>query len=97
MHLSDFKTLQTSKSWKCFHFLSENQPDYDCAEPLKLKLAFASMDVLAAPPFVAICFMGMWNSLVLDFVTAVDCEPHVLGDLLKITCKGGEQYIIVAQ
>lgn len=34
-------------------------------------------------------------------VVTVDCEPHVLGDLLKITCKCGKrkskQYIVIAQ
>ena len=97
MHLSDLKALQASKSWKNFYFLSENQPDYDCTEPLKASLTFTSMDILAAPPMAAIFLMGMGNYLGLDFVTAVDCEPHVLGDLLKIVCKGGEQYIVIAQ
>ena len=97
LHLSDFKTLQASKAWKRFIYLSENQPGYDCTEPLKASITFTSMDVLAVPPSSAICFMGMGNYLVVNFVTAVDCESHVLGDLLKITCKGGEQYIIVAQ
>lgn len=98
MHLSDLKALQASKAWKYFYFLSENQPGYDCTEPLKASLTFTSMDVFTLlPPLSAIYFMGMGNSLGLDFVTAVDCEPHVLGDLLKITCKGGKQYIVIAQ
>ena len=97
LHLSELKALQASKAWKHFYFLSENQPGYDCTEPLKASLAFTSMDVLAVPPFSAIYLMGMGNHLGLDFVTAVDRESHVLGDLLKITCKGGEQYIIIAQ
>lgn len=98
LHLSDLKALQASKAWRHFYFLSENQPDYDCTEPLKASLTFTSMDVLAVPPSSAIYLIGMGNYLGLDFVTAVDCESHVLGDLLKITCKGGEQqYIIVAQ
>ena len=97
MHLSDLQAMQASKAWKSFIYLSENQPDYDCAEPLKASLTFDSMDVLAIPPSSAIYFMGMGNYLGLDFVTAVDCEPHVLGDLLKITCKGEKQYIVVAQ
>lgn len=97
MHLSDLKALQASKTWKHFIYLTENQPGYDCTEPLKLSLTFSGMDVFTAPPLSAIYLMGMGNYMGLDFVTAVDCEPHVLGDLLKITCKGGEQHIIVAQ
>ena len=97
MYLSDLKALQASKAWRHFYFLSENQPGYDCAEPLKVGLTFTSMDVLAVPPSSAIYLMGMGSHMWLDFVTAVDCEPHVLGHLLKITCKGGEQYIVVAQ
>ena len=97
LRLSDFKALRASKLWKYFYFLSENQPGYDYTEPLKAGLTFTNMDVLAVPPSSAICLMGVGNYLGLDFVTAVDCESHVLGDLLKITCKGGEQYIIVAQ
>ncbi|MBD5117862.1 MAG: hypothetical protein HDT37_01900 [Clostridiales bacterium] len=97
MHLSDLKALQAAKAWKYFLYLSENQPGYDCTQPLKASLTFTSMDILAIPPMAAIFLMGMGNYLGLDFVTAVDCEPHVLGDLLKITCKGGKQHIIVAQ
>lgn len=97
LHLSELKALQASKLWKHFYFLSENQPDYDCTEPLKASLAFTSMDVLAVPPFSAIYLMGMGNHLGLDFITSVECEPHAIGDLLKITCKGGEEYIVVAQ
>ena len=97
LHLSDLKALRASKAWKHFHFLSENQPGYDCTEPLKLSLTFTSMDILAVPPMAAISFMGMGNYLGLDFVTAVDCEPHALGDLLKISCKGGKEYVVVAQ
>lgn len=97
MHLSDLKALQASKTWKRFYFLSENQPGYDCVEPLKVSLTFASMDIMTAPPFSAIYLMGIGNYMGLGFVTAVDCEPHVLGDLLKITCKGGELYIVIAQ
>ncbi len=97
LHLSDLKALRASKAWKHFHFLSENQPGYDCTEPLKLSLTFTSMDIITTPPFSAIYLMGMGNYLGLDFVTAVDCEPHVLGDLLKISCMGGEEYIIIAQ
>lgn len=96
MNLSDFKALQASKLWKHFYFLSENQPGYDCTEPLKASLAFTSMDVMTAPP-TAIYFMEMKNYVRLKFVTTVDCEPHILGDLLKISCKGGEWYIVVAQ
>lgn len=97
LRLSDLKALQAAKTWKRFIYLSENQPGYDCVEPLKLSLTFASMDIMTAPPFSAIYLMGMGNYIGLDFVTAVDCEPHVLGDLLKITCKDGEQYIVIAQ
>ena len=97
LHLSDFKALQASKAWKHFLYLSENQPGYDCAEPLKASLTFSSMDIMTTPPFSAIYFMAMGNYMGLDSVTTVDCEPHVLGDLLKVTCKGGEQYTIVAQ
>lgn len=96
LHLSDLKALQASKAWGHFYFLSENQPGYDCAEPLKASLTFTSMDVMTGSP-TAIYFMGTENYLGLNFVAAVDCESHVLGDLLKISCKGGEQYIIVAQ
>lgn len=96
MNLSDLKALQASKLWKHFYFLSENQPGYDCTEPLKASLAFTSMDVMTAPP-TAIYFMEMKNYVGLKFVTAVDCEPHILGDLLKITCKDGERYVVVAQ
>ena len=97
MHLLDLKALQASKGWKRFYFLSENQPDYDRTELLKLSLTFSSMDVLTTPPFFTIYLMKMDDCLGLDFITDVDCEPHVLGDLLRITCKGGEQYVIVAQ
>lgn len=97
LHLSDLKALQAAKTWKHFYFLSENQPGYDeDAEPLKASLTFTGMDVSTYTP-VAIYFMGMGNSLGMNSITAVDCEPHVLGDLLKISCKGGKQYIIVAQ
>lgn len=96
LHLSDFKALQASKAWKHFLYLSENQPGYDCAEPLKASLTFTSMDVMTAPP-TAIYFVGMGNYLGLNFVAAVDCESHVLGDLLKISCKDGKEYTIVAQ
>lgn len=88
--------MQAAKTWKHFIYLSENQPSYACAEPLKLSLTFSSMEVMTAPP-TAIYLLGMGNYLGLDFVTAVDCEPHVLGHLLTIHCKGGERYIIVAQ
>lgn len=99
MHLSDLKALQAAKTWKHFYFLSENQPGYDeDAELLKASLTFTSMDVLIyTTTATAIYFMGMGNSLGMHSITAVDCEPHVLGDLLKISCKGGKQYIIVAQ
>lgn len=97
LHLSDLKAMQASKAWKHFIYLSENQPGYNCAEPLKASLTFTSLDVLAVPPMSAIYLMGMGNYLGMDFITAIDCESHALGDLLKITCKGGEQYIIVAQ
>ena len=94
LHLSDLKVLQASKAWKNFYFLSENQPDYDCTKPLKASLTFTSMDIMNTPPMAAIFLMGVGNYLGLDFVTVVDCESHVLGDLLKISCKGGEQYIL---
>lgn len=97
MNLSDLKALQASKTWKHFIYLSENQPGYDCTEPLKANLTFTSMDIFSVPPMSAIFFMGMGNCLGLDFVTAVDCEPNVLGDVLKISCKSGQQYIIIAQ
>ena len=96
LHLSDLKALQASKTWKRFYFLSENQPGYACADPLKAGLAFYSMAVVTTPP-TAIYFGEKGNRLWLDFVTAVDCEPHVLGDLLTIHCKGGKEYVIVAQ
>lgn len=96
LHLSDLKALQASRAWKHFYFLSENQPGYDCAEPLKANLTFTSMNIMSAPPN-GIHFIGTGNYLGLNFITAVDCESHVLGNLLKISCKGGEQYIIVAQ
>lgn len=96
LHLSDFKALQASKAWTHFYFLSENQPGYNCAESLKVSLTFTSMDVMTAPP-TAIYFMGMGNYLGLNLITAVDCEPHILGDLIKISCIGGREYIIVAQ
>lgn len=97
LHLSDLKALQASKAWKHFLYLSENQPGYDCAEPLKLSLTFTSMDILNTPPFSAIYFVGMGNYLELNLITAVDCKPHVLGDILAITSKGGEQYVIIAR
>lgn len=97
MHLLDLKAMQAFKAWKHFYFLSENQPGYDCIDPLKASLTFTSLDVLAVPPSSAIYLMGMENYMGLNFVTAVDCEPHVLGDLLKITCMGEKEYIIVAQ
>lgn len=97
MNLPDLKALQASKAWKHFYFLSENQPGYDRTEPLKAGLTFTSMDVLAVPPSSAIYLMGMGNYLGLNFVTVVDCESHVLGDLLKISCMGGAEYIVVAR
>ena len=96
LHLSDFQKLQASKRWRRFLYLSENQPGYACAEPLKADLAFYSMTVVATPP-TAIYFGEGGNRLWLNFVTAVDCGPHVLGDLLKVSCRDGQQYIIVAQ
>lgn len=97
LHLSELKALQASKAWKHFYFLSENQPGYDCTEPLKASLTFTSMDVISIPYSSAIYFMGVGNYLGLDFITSVECEPHAIGDLLEITCKGGEEYIVVAQ
>ena len=74
-----------------------NQPDYDCIEPMKLSLTFSHMDIITAPHLSAIYLMETGSYMGLDFVAAVDCEPHVLGDLLKITCKDGERYVVVAQ
>lgn len=99
MTLYDFNALQASKAWKHFYFLTENQPDYDCTEPLETSLIFTAMDVMDAPPMSAIYFREGVNHLRVGFITAVDCEPHVLGDLLKITCGRGRRstaYIVVA-
>lgn len=98
MHLSNFKALQASKAWKRFCFLSENQPDFDNDyRPLKANLFFTGMIVFDDPPAPAIVFMEAKSRMWLNCVTAVDCEPDIIGDLLKITCRGGEEYIIVAQ
>lgn len=97
LHLSNFKALQASKAWKRFCFLSENQPSSDHLRPLKASLTFTSMTVFVDPTIPTIAFMEAGNRVWLDFVAAVDCEPDVLGDLIKVTCRGGEEYIIVAQ
>lgn len=97
MTLSDFQKLQEVKGWRRFYFLSENQPDYACAEPLKVNLVFHKMAVMTPYYMDKICLGEGDNFMWLDFVSAVDCEPHVLGDLLRIVCKSGKEFIIVAQ
>lgn len=97
MHLSDLKAMQAAKKWERFIYLSENQLDYSRAEPLELSLTFSSMDVDAAPPAPSIHFKGMGSYLWMKRVAAVDCESHVLGDILTIICRSGKRYIIVAQ
>ena len=101
MNLSDLKALQASKNWKRFYFLSQNQPGYACAEPIKASLTFTQMDISAAHPLIRTIYFrdtaNHLNYMRLDFVIAADCEPHVLGDVLIITCERGVQYIIVAQ
>lgn len=83
MYPVDLKAMQVAKAWKYFIFLSENQPGYACAEPLKLNLTFTSMDIMTTPPTFSIFFLGMGNCLGLDFVTAVSCKPHMLGTCSK--------------
>lgn len=99
MNMLDFKKLQAAKKWERFIYLSENQPGYRCAKPLYFSLTFSSMDVDTAPPAPSIHFKGMGSYLWMKRVVTVDCEPHVLGDLLKITCKCGKrkskQYIVI--
>lgn len=97
LHLSDLKALQASKNWKRFVYLSENQPGYTCLNPLKISMTFHRMEVFSAPPSASICFMDAGDYLCLDSIASVTCKPDILGDLLKISCKGGEKYIVIAQ
>lgn len=96
MTLSDFRKLQAVKDWKRFVYLSENQPNYSCTEPLKVEITFYSMNIPPIP-WTTIYFGEKGNRLWINFVSNVECEPNVLGDILTITDRGGQQYIIVAQ
>lgn len=96
MNLPDFNALHTSKDWKKFIYLSENQEKYDCSAPLKVSLTFQQMIVQSVSPAV-VCFKGAGDWLRLDFVTSINCEPHVLGDVLTFICTDSERYTIIAQ
>lgn len=98
LRLYELKAMQKAKTWKHFIYLSENQPGYDDdgIELLKVNLTFASMTIFSDYPTM-IVLTGTCGRLWINAVKTVDCEPNILGDLLKITCQGEQQYLIVAQ
>lgn len=95
MGLFELKDMQAAKGWKRFIYLSENQPNYCAAHPVKVALAFGSMYISMNPD--AICLKEGSNWLDISLVVSISCESHVLGDILEITCKGGRVYHIIAQ
>lgn len=102
LHLSDLKALQSSKGWKRFCFLSENQPDYSVSNPVKLSIPFPEM-LIAENPNVIFFKLGKspwisgFNGMTLDRVESVDIEIGTLGDILNIHCENGKTYIVIAQ
>ena len=96
-YISDLKTLQASIGWKRFQFFTENQP-CELDKRLDFTLTFDRMAVYEPIPRLISFSSGTGNRLCLWCVASVDVEyDRVLGDLITITCKGGKQYIIIAQ
>ena len=97
MILYELKQLQASKSWKHFTYLSENQPDYMTAEPVKLNLSFTKMAVSHTPGLCWLFFKGNGGTLRIDGVERISVKPHVLGDILEALCRDGKRFTIIAQ
>ncbi len=96
MTLYEFK-LQASKGWTRFIFLSENQPEYKAAAPVKLDLLFYQMMVSHTPELCSLYFQGNCGWLRIDCVEQVNVKPHVLGDVLEVRCMDGDCFTIIAQ
>lgn len=95
--LYELKQLQASKSWKRFTYLSENQPDYMTAAPVKLNLSFAQMAVNYTPGLCWLFFKGNGGTLRIDNVERVSVEPHILGDVLEVLCRDGQCFTVIAR
>ena len=97
MTLSDLKTVQASKKWKRFIYLTENQ-EQNTFINIEYDFVFDSMQVFVSvlpPPSVS--FSSGKNNMSLANITTITYEPHILGDILTFTCNNGEQFTIIAQ
>lgn len=98
MTLSDLKALQPSKHWKYFIFLVENQPQPRPADNIYYNLTFLSMEVANAPLMPpAVYLFNVGNCIGFTDITAVECAPHILGDIITLQNKSGRKYTIIAQ
>lgn len=97
MTLTDLKALQPSKRWKHFIYLTENQTADQTADPMKVSLTFDSMEIYPAPLMNTLYLMGMGNYIEFTAITAIQCKPHILGDVITLTCRNGKRYTIIAQ
>ena len=97
MCLSELNDLQSTKAWKRFIYLSENQPEPDdqVAAPISVNLVFGEMVTVMRPN--TIIFRAGENWMSIGCVHSISCEPHIIGDILKIVCIDGEQYTIIAR
>lgn len=97
MTLYELEKLRTFKGWSRFIYLSENQPDYKAADPIKADLEFTNMAIGYTPGQYYLFFRNGLTWLRIDMIERVNCKPCVLGDILEIQCKKSKCFTVIAQ
>nr|DAX24615.1 MAG TPA: hypothetical protein [Caudoviricetes sp.] len=100
--LSDFKEFMKRCKPATLSFLTENQDDFDVAEPCVLQLSFTNMLIHENPNVIYLT--GGASSMRLDRVKSVEFSEKAtpIGALIRVHCKnpnarsGESVYTIVA-
>lgn len=89
--IAEFKKFLSEKQPRKIIFMSENQDDFDVADPFVLSVAFSSIFVGENPNVVYITDGA--NSVRLNMVKRikVQSESSVIGTEVKVSCLGRER------
>lgn len=100
--LNDFKEFMRRRKPTTLSFLTENQDDFDVADPCVLQLSFSNMLIHENPNVIYLT--GGASSMRLDRVKSVEVNEQAtpIGVLIRVHCKnpnirsGESVYTIIA-
>lgn len=86
-HVDDFKEFMKRCKPTTLSFLSENQDDFDIAEPCILQLSFTNILIHENPNVIYLT--GGANSMRLDRVKSIEFNEKAtaIGTLIRVHCK----------